>query len=139
MSCGGNCGCDDTAKEEVVPERVKQWREFAHRVERHLIEYTVPQYGDVGEDAITDYSVEDCVKQTEKYAKRYGTQSREGQQELDFIKMAHYSQCAWEKFDEDYVEINITFEGDREDVFKDLGHFFEDAPGAKFKITVEEV
>jgi len=92
--------CFEHSKQLATSEREKQWLEFSERVAKHLREYTVPQYGDVGEDEITNYAVEDCVKQVEKYAKRYGSQSREGQQELDFVKMAHYTQCAWEKYEE---------------------------------------
>lgn len=87
-----------------MSEREKQWLEFSERVEKHLREYTVPQYGDVGEDLITGYNVNDCVEQVTKYTKRYGSQSREGQQELDFVKMAHYIQCAWEKY-ENYIPV----------------------------------
>lgn len=91
---------------DILPmsEREKQWREFSDTVAKHLREYTVPQYGDVGEDAITDYSAQDCITQVEKYAKRFGTQSRDGQQELDFLKIAHYVQCAWEKYEPESFE-----------------------------------
>jgi len=65
-----------------------------------LREYTVPQYGDVGQDEITNYTADDCVKHLQRYAKRFGTQSRQGQQHLDFMKIAHYAQCAWEKYDD---------------------------------------
>lgn len=91
-----------------MSERERQWLEFSDAIAKHLREYTVPQYGDVGEDEITDYSVEDCVQQISKYAKRYGSNSREGQQHLDFMKMAHYAQCAWEKYtdlDNDNVKL----------------------------------
>lgn len=86
---------------DILPmsEREKQWKEFSDTVAKHLREYTVPQYGDVGEDAITDYTTKDCITQVEKYAKRFGSNAREGQQELDFIKIAHYVQCAWEKYE----------------------------------------
>jgi len=100
--CGGK---------EVISERVKQWREYADAVEDHLNDYTVPQYGDVGSDEITDYSVETCVEQVKKYSKRYGTQSRSGQQELDFLKMGHYSQCAWEKYKNQPVAVEIGILG----------------------------
>ena len=79
-------------------EREKQWEEFSQKLAQHLREYTVPQYGDVGEDEITNYTVEQCVEHIKRYAKRYGSQSRDGQQELDFMKIAHYAQCAWEKY-----------------------------------------
>lgn len=103
-----SCNCDtDSNGTKVCPvctctppmsEREKQWLEFSERVAKHLREYTVPQYGDVGEDEITNYTDKTCVEQVCKYGKRFGSQSREGQQELDFVKMAHYTQCAWEKY-----------------------------------------
>ena len=92
---------------KFMSEREKQWIEFSDRVAKHLREYTVPQYGDVGEDEITGYTIEDCVNQVSKYTKRYGSQSRDGQQELDFVKMAHYIQCAWEKYG-NLKEVNET-------------------------------
>jgi hypothetical protein len=105
-----------------MSEREKQWLKFSDRVVRHLREYTVPQYGDVGDDEITNYSVEDCVKQVEKYAKRYGSQSREGQQELDFIKIAHYVQCAWDKHENGEPKTQYGYEliGFTIEVSKDL-------------------
>jgi hypothetical protein len=78
--------------------REQDWLEFSDRVAKHLREYTVPQYGDKPDDEISRYSVEVCVEAVAKYAKRYDKQSRQGQQELDFVKMAHYAQCAWEKY-----------------------------------------
>ncbi len=104
-SCEAISYCDGKTKDEEISERVKQWREFSTYVEAHLTNYTVPQYGDVGEDEITGYSVKDCVSNISRYAKRYGTQSRAGQQVLDFLKIAHYAQCAWEKYiNDDYNE-----------------------------------
>jgi len=121
--CEENCeGADVCGQSNFVPpvmkpqqgevvhmsEREQQWWTFAYEVANHLRDYTVPQYGDVGEDAITDYSTQDCVTQVEKYAKRFGTQSREGQQELDFLKIAHYVQCAWEKYEpEEIVSVGV--------------------------------
>jgi hypothetical protein len=57
----------------------------------------VPQYGDRGEDIITNYSAEDCIKQAEKYMKRFGKNKREGQEKLDLLKAVHYIQCAYDK------------------------------------------
>lgn len=90
------------AFDEITPltKREAQWYEFSNAVAEHLRLYTVPQYGDVGQDEITNYTVQDCVTHLQRYAKRYGTQSREGQQKLDFMKIAHYAQCAWEKYEE---------------------------------------
>jgi len=130
----GTLQCPVHSKKPVMSERERQWIEFSERVLKHLREYTVPQYGDVGEDEITNYTVKDCVKQVEKYAKRYGSQSREGQQELDFIKIAHYAQCSWDKFihkkehfDEEYeivVYDNILTNHDIR-VFEYIGMFVE--------------
>ena len=78
-------------------KRAAAWREFAAEVERHIEEYTIPQYGDEGEDPVTGYSAEDCLVQVKKYANRYGRNSRDGQQELDFLKMAHFAQLAARK------------------------------------------
>ena len=87
-----------------MSRREQQWLDFSNRVAEHLREYTVPQYGDEGEDEITNYSVEDCINQISKYTKRYGSQSRSGQQELDFVKIAHYVQCAWEKYNKVMID-----------------------------------
>lgn len=92
----------------VPSERGKDWKEFSDKVYGHIEGYTVPQYGDKGSDLITGYTVKDCMTHIEKYAKRYGQQSREGQQELDFLKIAHFAQCAWEKY------INADVSGEKE-------------------------
>ncbi len=81
-----------------LSQRGVDWLEFSKVVLDHIEKYTVPQYGDKGEDLITGYSANDCIEHIKKYGKRYGQQSREGQQELDFLKIAHFAQCAWEKY-----------------------------------------
>jgi len=90
---------------EVKPDvkfsqRGKDWLKFAAEVLTHIEQYTVPQYGDVGEDQITEWTIEDCLKAVQKRVSRYGRQSREGQQELDFLKMAHEVQIGWAKYKE---------------------------------------
>jgi len=87
----------ENMNDEPMSKREMQWFEFSLAVMDHLKKYTVPQYGDVGEDEITNYTVKDCVNHLSRYAKRYGSQSRANQQLLDFVKIAHYAQCAWEK------------------------------------------
>lgn len=72
--------------------RSQEWQEFSEEVNRHIEEYTVPQYGDKGEDLCTDYTTEHCIKQIEKYVKRFGRNSRPGQTKLDMLKIAHYAQ-----------------------------------------------
>ena len=77
--------------------RAIQWKDFCFEVESHIEKYTVPQYGDAGEDNVTSWTAEDCLKQVEKYYKRRGKNSRAGQDKLDLLKMAHYIQMAWTK------------------------------------------
>jgi hypothetical protein len=77
-----------------MSNRGKQWVAFSHHVLRHIEHYTVPQYGDEGDDLASNYTVEDCNKAIEKYLKRSGRNRREGQDQLDYIKIAHYAQMA---------------------------------------------
>jgi len=96
-----------TLIDDVITEcsvRGNNWSEFAFEVFAHIEEYTIPQYGDKGLDQVTGWIVEDCLKAVKKYASRYGTNQRPGQQKLDFLKMAHFIQLACEKFEELPVE-----------------------------------
>lgn len=77
--------------------RGKEWMEFAQAVFDHIENYTVPQYGDKGDDLCSDYTPDHCIEQVKKYAARQGRNQREGQDELDLLKMAHYVQMAWTK------------------------------------------
>lgn len=122
--------------------REKDWNEFAKVVENHLKTYTVPQYGDKGEDQITDYTVGDCVVAIKKYANRYGTNQRSGQQLLDFMKIAHYAQCAWEKekkLQDKPVETKVVFGGKVDQIhIEDAKDFLEKYKGKKIRILVED-
>lgn len=80
---------------ELLSERGKDWVDFAHEVMRHVEHYTVPQYGDKGKDLASKYTVNDCMRQIEKYAARAGRSARPGEQQLDLLKIAHYAQMAW--------------------------------------------
>lgn len=76
-------------------ERGIDWIVFQVAVWEHIEQYTVPQYGDKGGDLATEYTVEQCMQQIKKYASRFGKNQRDGQQNLDFLKIAHYAQMAW--------------------------------------------
>ena len=80
--------------------RATEWSEFADTVQEHIEEYTVPQYGQKGEDQLTEWTAADCVKQINKYANRFGKNQREGQELMDLVKMAHYCAVAWIKLQE---------------------------------------
>jgi hypothetical protein len=80
----------------LIPNnRIDEWKQFSELVEDHLRSYTIPQYGDKGEDSITSYSVETCMDNIKKYVKRYATNQRPGQESLDLFKLVHYACCAY--------------------------------------------
>ena len=81
-----------------ISERGIDWMMFAMKVMDHIENYTVPQYGDKGNDLCSEQNCDECVNQAKKYMSRYGRNSREGQQELDFLKAANYIQMAYEKY-----------------------------------------
>ena len=86
----------DEFKKQPKSERAKDWHKFSEQVKAHIDGYTVPQYGDKGEDIASEYSAESCINQVKKYAARFGKNSRPGQERLDLLKMAHYIQMAFE-------------------------------------------
>ena len=79
-----------------MTRRGKDWAMFQKEVLNHIETYTVPQYGDKGEDLADEYSTQDCLNQVKKYVTRYGKNAREGQEKLDLLKMAHYIQMGFE-------------------------------------------
>lgn len=80
-----------------LSKRGREWVGFSTLVLAHIETYTVPQYGDAGEDLCTNYTPEYCVSQIEKYVKRFGKNVRGEQQLLDLSKIAHYAQMAFSK------------------------------------------
>jgi hypothetical protein len=82
-----------------ISRRAAAWRKFAAEVEDHIENYTVPQYGDEGKDQVTEFSAGDCIVQVKKYANRHGRNVRPGQEKLDLIKIAHYTQLAARKLE----------------------------------------
>jgi hypothetical protein len=77
-----------------LSKRGTSWLKFANKVLDHIEHYTVPQYGDMGKDIASEYTVQHCIDQSAKYGERVGRNSREGQDLLDRIKSAHYQQMA---------------------------------------------
>jgi len=82
-------------------KRGDEWTEFSFRVLKHVEEYTVPQYGDKGEDNVSEWSADSCFEQIERYLKRRKTNQRSGQKRLDILKMAHYLCLADAKLEDD--------------------------------------
>lgn len=77
--------------------RSQQFEWFANQVIEHIETYTVPQYGDYPNDQVEEWTPELCIAQIGKYSARFGKNSREGQELLDLIKIAHYAQIAYSK------------------------------------------
>lgn len=77
--------------------RGKRWADFSYKVLKHIEEYTVPQYGDYPNDLLTTATKEACLFYIDKYIKRAGRNVREGQDELDMMKVAHYAQIIHDK------------------------------------------
>jgi hypothetical protein len=85
-----------------MSNRRSEWNAFAYQVGNHIDEYTVPQYGDMPEDQLTEYSVTDCITQIKKYCNRIATNAR-GREETkrDMLKVAHYACVAYSKLQEE--------------------------------------
>ena len=82
----------------VMSLREREMLEFGGLLCEHVGDYTVPQYGDKGEDNVTNWSARDCEKQIEKYVKRFATGQRgfESSQQ-DLMKIAHYACLTYNK------------------------------------------
>lgn len=87
---------------EVIPRTRKgtEWNGFADKVLTHIDTYVVPQYGDKGEDEVTEWTAKDCMMAIKKYAARFGKNSRKGQEKLDILKIAHYACLIYNKLEE---------------------------------------
>jgi DNA-binding ferritin-like protein (Dps family) len=82
-----------------ISERGNDWLNFSDKMFNHIENYTVKQYGDKGNDQITHWEIGDCIKQIEKYFRRFGSNQRSGQDLLDLMKIAHYAQMAFDKME----------------------------------------
>jgi len=80
-------------------KRGKEWHDFSNGVASHIEGYTVPQYGDLGDDRVTDDTAADCVREIKKYVLRFGRNSRPGQEKTDLVKIAHYACMAHSKLE----------------------------------------
>ena len=84
----------------ITSERGLDWEEFSVKVYNHIENYTVPQYGDKGEDQCTEFTRQDFETQIKKYANRMGKNSRPGQNKLDLLKICHYAQMLYDLIEE---------------------------------------
>lgn len=84
-----------------TPEtRLGEWEEFSKLVYSHIRDYTIKQYGCKGEDNVSEWSIKDLMEAIYKYYKRYKTNMRPGQEQMDLMKIAHYACMAYWKREE---------------------------------------
>lgn len=82
----------DEEVNEKMPNRANEWEEFSDVMWDHVVEYTVPQYGDYPNDQLTAFSIEEVAAQLKRYVNRIGSNSRgHGEALRDCLKMAHYA------------------------------------------------
>lgn len=72
--------------------RANEWRMFSYVVEQHVINYTIPQYGDAPNDEVSNWTPEMCALAIQKYTKRFASALR-GKEEVrrDMLKIAHFA------------------------------------------------
>lgn len=88
---------------EVIPrtKRGAEWNVFAEKVLTHIDTYAVPQYGDKGDDQIENWNIDACLLAIKKYTNRSCRNIREGQDQLDMLKVAHYACFIYNKLKEE--------------------------------------
>jgi hypothetical protein len=96
-------------KGDLMYKRCEEFTEFSVIVDRHIHNYTVPQYGDAPHDEVEKWTEEQCVLAIQKYTKRF-LSSRRGRLETlrDMVKIAHFACLAFYKMeprDEDVIKI----------------------------------
>ena len=76
---------------KVNTNRGDEWAIFAMEVLDHVQNYSVKQYGDLPNDAVASFTCEQIISSIERYCARFGKNAREGQDQLDLKKIAHYA------------------------------------------------
>lgn len=85
-----------------IPEtREEEWTAFSEIVKSHILQYTIKQYNDKGEDNVTNWTIKDLMEAIYKYYSRYKSNQRPGQEQLDLMKIAHYACMAYWKYEEE--------------------------------------
>ena len=78
--------------------RQQEWQDFSKKVEDHIVNYTIPQYGDHPNDQLTNWKFEDCITSIKRYANRATSNSRGAEEtKRDMLKIAHYACVALSK------------------------------------------
>ena len=114
----------------VYYNRSAMWEAFGNVVNMHIMEYTVPQYGDYPNDLRTNSSVNDILDCIRRYVARFDNNSRgEDERLLDLLKIANYAGMAYMK-SRGYEEIFNVIPPKTEDVVTASGEAYlvEDSP-----------
>ncbi|OQB09999.1 MAG: hypothetical protein BWY21_00563 [Parcubacteria group bacterium ADurb.Bin216] len=75
-----------------------EWVTFSALVVDHIEKYTVPQYGDIPTDQLSEWSVQQCIDSIQRYCRRANTNARGEEEALrDLLKIAHYAGVAYMK------------------------------------------
>ena len=91
-----------------VSARGQEWNTFVDVVLNHIESYTVQQYGDKGADMATQMSEQECIKQIERYCRRFGKGARgQAEQLRDLLKVAHYACITYYKLVDDAPTVEI--------------------------------
>ena len=76
----------------MFESRLEEWNDFSDRVDNHISDYTVQQYGDYNEDMASTMSSDACMQQIKRYVMRYGNNARGPiEARRDMLKIAHYA------------------------------------------------
>lgn len=94
----------------VYYNRSAMWEAFGNIVNMHIMEYTVPQYGDYPNDQVTKWDINTIMNSIGKYVNRFQTNAR-GEEEnlLDLVKIAHYACMGYMKL-RGYTELFLPVE-----------------------------
>lgn len=77
-------------------DREQEWKAFSEMVRIHIVEYTIPQYGNSPDDQVGAWTAQDCLKSMLRYINRYGRNARGDEEQMrDFLKIAHYAALAY--------------------------------------------
>ena len=103
------CHKDKATPADVMSKREWEMLQFGGLMCAHVGEYTVPQYGDLGEDNVTNWSSRDCEVQIEKYVKRFKSNQRGFEEaQRDLKKICHYCALAHNKRIEEQANDKAT-------------------------------
>jgi hypothetical protein len=90
-------------------DRVTEWEKFSDQVRRHIVAYTLLQYGDsAGNEQVDDFTPEDCWTNMQRYYHRRKNNARGNVEQLrDVIKVAHYASFIYGKLLEELEESDV--------------------------------